>query len=138
MPLFAFVNAGVTFGDIQPESLLHIPMAVVLGLVLGKSLGIFGFSYAFIRTGLIQMPTGATMRRLFAVSMLGGIGFTVALFIANLSFDSTTPAGSDLLNQAKLGVFAGSFLAGVTGYFLLRWVLPKENGESGYRATSDH
>ena len=138
LPLFAFVNAGVTFGDIQPESLLHIPMAVVLGLVLGKSLGIFSFSYAFIRTGLIQMPTGATMRRLFAVSMLGGIGFSVALFIANLSFDSTTPAGSDLLNQAKLGVFAGSLLAGVTGYFLLRWVLPKENGESGYRATSDH
>ena len=67
------------------------------------------------------------MRRLFAVSMLGGIGFTVALFIANLSFDSTSAAGADLLNQAKLGVFAGSFLAGLTGYLLLRWVLPAKD-----------
>ena len=121
------MNAGVTFGDIRPESLLHVPLAVVLGLVLGKSLGIFSFSYAFIRTGIIQMPAGATMRRLFAVSMLGGIGFTVALFIANLSFDSTSAAGADLLNQAKLGVFAGSFLAGLTGYLLLRWVLPAKD-----------
>ena len=127
LPLFAFVNAGVTFGDIRPESLIHVPLAIVLGLIAGKSLGIFSFSYLFIRSGIIPKPQGLSKRTLFAVSMLGGIGFTVALFIANLSFDSTTEQGIDLLNQAKLGVFVGSFLSGLTGYLLLRMVLPKEN-----------
>ena len=126
LPLFAFVNAGVTFGDIRPESLLHVPLAIVLGLIAGKSLGIFSFSYLFIRSGIIPKPQGFSKRTLFAVSMLGGIGFTVALFIANLSFDTTTDMGIDLLNQAKLGVFVGSFLSGLTGYLLLRLVLPKE------------
>ena len=70
-------------------------------------------------------------RTLIGVSMLGGIGFTVALFIANLSFDVSTEQGIDLLNQAKLGVFAGSLLSGLGGYFLLNWVLPKEVAEQG-------
>ncbi len=126
LPLFAFVNAGVTFGNISPESLANIPLAVLLGLVAGKSLGIFSFSYFFFKMGLIPSPEGINKRVLFAVSMLGGIGFTVALFIANLSFDASTEAGADLLNQAKLGVFVGSFLSGLTGYLLLRKFLPKE------------
>lgn len=129
LPLFAFVNAGVTFGDIRPESLVHVPLAIVLGLIAGKSLGIFSFSYLFIRSGIIPKPQGLSKRTLFAVSMLGGIGFTVALFIANLSFDTTTDQGIDLLNQAKLGVFVGSFLSGLSGYLLLRLVLPKEKRE---------
>ncbi len=125
LPLFAFVNAGVTFGDIQPESLVNVPLAVVLGLVLGKTLGIFTFSYAFIRTNIIQIPEGMKVSHLLAVSMLGGIGFTVALFIANLSFDNSAE-GIDLLNQAKLGVFLGSFIAGTSGFFMLRKVLPRK------------
>lgn len=125
LPLFAFVNAGVTFGDIQTESLLSVPLAVFAGLFFGKVLGIFSFSYLFIRSGLISMPAGMTRRNLFGVSMLGGIGFTVALFIANLSYTSLPDGGSDLLNQAKLGVFAGSFVSGLFGYLLLRKFLPK-------------
>lgn len=66
-----------------------------------------------------------TRMNLFGVSMLGGIGFTVALFIANLSFASMDAAGADLLNQAKLGVFAGSFVSGLCGYLILKKVLPK-------------
>ena len=76
------------------------------------------------------MPTGMSKRNLFGVSMLGGIGFTVALFIANLSFDGSTAAGADLLNQAKLGVFTGSFISGLCGYLVLKWVLPKEKVET--------
>ncbi|MDH6535285.1 Na+/H+ antiporter NhaA [Parabacteroides sp. 52] len=125
LPLFAFVNAGVTFGDIPMASLLNVPLAVFLGLFLGKSLGIFSFSYLFVRYRWANMPLGMTKKSLFGVSMLGGIGFTVALFIANLSFDVTTPSGTDLLNQAKLGVFAGSFISGVCGYYLLNKILPK-------------
>lgn len=124
LPLFAFVNAGVTFGDIQPQSLVNVPLAVFLGLFAGKSLGIFIFSYLFVRTGLVSMPAGMSKRNLIGVAMLGGIGFTVALFIANLSFDAATVSGADLLNQAKLGVFTGSFVSGVCGYIVLRKVLP--------------
>ena len=116
LPLFAFVNAGVTFGDIGIGSLLGIPLAVFFGLFAGKSLGIFLFTY---------MPEGVSKRNLFGVSMLGGIGFTVALFIANLSFAGMPDVGVELLNQAKLGVFAGSFISGLCGYLILKKVLPK-------------
>lgn len=126
LPLFAFVNAGVTFGDIQPQSLLNIPLAIFLGLFVGKTLGIFSFTYFFVRTRLVSMPAGMSKRNLLGVSMLGGVGFTVALFIANLSFDGSSALGADLLNQAKLGVFAGSFISGLCGYLMLKWVLPKE------------
>lgn len=125
LPLFAFVNAGVTFGDIQLASLVNVPLAVFLGLFVGKTVGIFSFTYFFVRTRLAAMPAGMTRLNLFGVSMLGGIGFTVALFIANLSFTGMDAAGIDLLNQAKLGVFTGSFVSGLCGYFLLKKVLPK-------------
>lgn len=125
LPLFAFVNAGVTFGDIQPASLVNVPLAVFAGLFVGKSLGIFSFTYLFARTNLGALPAGMTRMNLFGVSMLGGIGFTVALFIANLSFAGMDAAGADLLNQAKLGVFAGSFVSGLCGYLILKKVLPK-------------
>lgn len=125
LPLFAFVNAGVTFGDIRPETLANVPLAVFFGLVVGKTLGIFIFSYLFAMSPLSTMPKGMSKRTLIGVSMLGGIGFTVALFISNLSFDLTTASGIDLLNQAKLGVFAGSLVSGLGGYFLLNGVLPK-------------
>ncbi|WP_297988600.1 Na+/H+ antiporter NhaA [uncultured Oscillibacter sp.] len=129
LPLFAFVNAGVTFGDIQPASLVNVPLAVFLGLFVGKTLGIFSFTYFFARTSLASMPAGMTRWNLFGVSMLGGIGFTVALFIANLSFNTTDAVGMDLLNQAKLGVFTGSFVSGLCGYLLLKKVLPKAANE---------
>lgn len=125
LPLFAFVNAGVTFGDIQIASLPGVPLAVFLGLLVGKSLGIFSFTWLFVRLRLASMPTGATYKQLFGVAILGGIGFTVALFIANLSFAGMSEGGIDLLNQAKLGVFAGSFISGLCGYLFLRRVLPK-------------
>jgi NhaA family Na+:H+ antiporter len=125
LPLFAFVNAGITFDDINPHSLSNVPLAVFLGLFLGKSVGIYSFTRFFIRFRWCSMPQGMTKRTLLGVSMLGGIGFTVALFIANLSFDPTTAEGTVLLNQAKLGVFAGSFISGLAGYFLLKTTLPR-------------
>ena len=126
LPLFAFVNAGVTFGSIDPSSLANVPLAVVVGLFVGKTLGIFSFSYLFALTPLASMPSGMNKSSLLGVSMLGGIGFTVALFIANLSFDATTATGEALLNQAKLGIFVGSFVSGLIGYLALKWILPKK------------
>lgn len=129
LPLFAFVNAGVTFGSIEPSMLLGIPMGVFAGLFIGKTIGIFSFSYLFIKTGLVSYPKGMDAKNMFALSMLGGIGFTVSLFIANLSYTGVPEVGANLLNQAKLGVFAGSLVSGLCGYFLLKKVLPPANAK---------
>ncbi len=125
LPMFAFVNSGVTFGDIRVSSLFQLPLAIFVGLFLGKTIGIYLFSSIAVRIKLCSFPSGMTRKALLGISMLGGIGFTVALFIANLSFQTDTPMGADLLNQAKLGVFAGSFVSGMIGYYFLRYVLPK-------------
>ena len=119
------MNAGVTFGNIQLQSLLGVPLAVFLGLFIGKTIGIYLFSYLFVKLRFVSMPKGMTQKNLLGVSMLGGVGFTVALFIANLSFSTVPEIGADLLNQAKLGVFAGSFISGLLGCLILKWVLPK-------------
>ncbi len=125
LPLFAFVNSGVTFGDLDVSSLAGVPLAIVLGLFLGKTIGIYLFSVVAVRIKWCCFPGGMSRKALLGISMLGGIGFTVALFIANLSFHVDTATGADLLNQAKLGVFAGSFVSGAIGYYYLRRVLPK-------------
>lgn len=123
LPFFAFVNAGVTLGNIEPASLLGIPMGIFAGLFIGKTLGIFSFTWLFVKTRLVTFPAGMNSRNLFPLAMLGGIGFTVSLFIANLSYASLPGIGTELLNEAKLGVFAGSLVSGTLGYFLLKRVL---------------
>ncbi len=125
LPLFAFVNAGVTFGDIRLSSLAGIPLAIFMGLFVGKSVGIFLFSYLAIKLRLVVVPPGINKKNLFGVAMLGGIGFTVALFIANLSFGPLPDIGAELLNQAKLGVFVGSLVSGIVGYLILTIVQPR-------------
>lgn len=119
LPLFAFVNAGVVFGG--GDSLIgHVSMAVTLSLLLGKFIGIYLFTGLAIKLRVTTMPEGMNWTNLAGVSLLGGIGFTVSLFIANLSFGVDYPV---LLNQAKFGVLSGSILSGVLGYLLLRSVL---------------
>lgn len=119
LPLFAFVNAGVVFGG--GDSLIgHVSMAVTLSLLLGKFIGIYLFTGLAIKLRVTTMPEGMNWTNLAGVSLLGGIGFTVSLFIANLSFGADYPV---LLNQAKFGVLSGSIISGVLGYLLLRSVL---------------
>lgn len=127
LPLFAFVNAGITFGGISPEGLLGVPLAILLGLFPGKAVGITLFTWVSIRLRLCIAPEGMTFRRLVSLSVLGGIGFTVSLFIANLSYD--TPELVGLLNEAKLGIFVGTILSGLVGYLLLRSLRPEEDGD---------
>lgn len=124
LPLFAFVNAGVALGNIETDNLLSVPTGIFAGLFIGKTLGIFLFSYLLVKFTSVGLPPGMTPRNLFALSILGGIGFTVSLFIANLSYASLPEVGTELLNEAKLGVFAGSLVSGVCGYLLLKKVLP--------------
>ena len=128
LPLFAFVNAGITFDNLT-FSLVGVPVAIFSGLFIGKAVGIFCFSYVFLKSGLVNIPTGMNYKNLFAVSILGGIGFTVSLFIANLSYADIPEVGVSLLNEAKIGVFAGSLVSGLVGYFLLNKTLPAASTE---------
>lgn len=131
VPLFAFANAGIYFGDLQFNALFHgVAPAIILGLVLGKFLGIFLFTWICIKLKWAPMPEDCNYKQLAAISMLGGIGFTVSLFIANLSFGTGDPYLSQLLNNAKLGILVGSFLAGFLGWLFLYLTLPKHPSES--------
>lgn len=116
LPLFAFVNAGVVFSG-GGELVGSVGIAVAAGLLLGKFIGIYSFTWLAIKIKLTPMPQGMTWRNLTGVALLGGIGFTVSLFIANLSFGADFPV---LLNQAKFGVLSGSILSGLLGYMVLR------------------
>ena len=126
LPLFAFANAGIFLLDMDPASIFEgISLAVICGLVIGKFVGIFTFSWLTIKLKLAPMPVRSSWTMLAAVSLLGGIGFTVSLFIANLSFGSTGEHGVELLNHAKLGIVVGSLLAGIIGFIALHHFLPK-------------
>lgn len=124
VPIFAFANAGIFLLDMEPGSLIEgISLAIILGLVVGKFVGIFLFSWLTVRLHLAPMPAHSRWPEMAAISMLGGIGFTVSLFIATISF-GTNPEQADILNHAKLGIVTGSILAGVIGFFWLRQTLP--------------
>ena len=128
IPLFAFANAGIYLLDMNPVTIVSgISLAIIVGLVLGKFIGIFIFSWLTVKLHMAPMPDQSNWKMIAAVSMLGGIGFTVSLFIANLSFGDGGPAGLALLNDAKLGIVVGSLLAGIIGYFLLSRYLPRES-----------
>ncbi len=117
LPLFALSNAGVTFSGGAWRELLtsRIAWGILLGLVVGKPLGIIGFARLAVGTRLAQLPTGVTWRQLSAVGILAGIGFTVSIFISGLAFDDA----SHIL-EAKTAVLVASLLAGVLGYFAMR------------------
>ncbi len=126
IPLFAFANAGIFLLDMDPVTIFEsISLAVICGLVIGKFVGILSFSWLCVKLGLAPMPAHSDWRMMSAISMLGGIGFTVSLFIATLSFDASRPHQADLLAHAKLGIVCGSLLSGVIAFLWLHMALPK-------------
>ena len=114
VPLFGFANAGVALGGSSP--LATLPVAVMLGLFLGKQIGIFGSVWIAAKLKFAAAPKGASWTQIYGVSLLCGIGFTMSLFIGGLAFSS--PALND---QVKIGVLAGSVLSAITGYLVLRF-----------------
>lgn len=126
IPLFAFANAGIFLLDTDPLSAVEgISLAIICGLVIGKFVGILTFSWLTIKLKLAPMPAHSNWHMMASVSMLGGIGFTVSLFIATLSFGSGGAHMLDLLNHAKLGIVLGSLLSGIIGFIWLHFTLPK-------------
>lgn len=126
IPVFAFANAGIFLLNIAPVTIIEgISLAIICGLVLGKFLGIFALSWLTVKLGWAPMPSRSNWKMMASVAVLGGIGFTVSLFIANLSFPGSDAASVDLLNHAKIGIVVGSFLAGILGFLLLHMTLPK-------------
>ena len=109
LPIFAFVNAGIDFSTFTMDSISSLPFAVSLGLLIGKPVGIFLFTYVYILLTKHQWSDGVYPAMLFAVSILGGIGFTVSMFIASLSYD--VQLHLDWLSEAKLGILTGSLIA---------------------------
>ncbi len=120
VPVFALANAGVRFeGSIVDSLLSPVALGVGLGLVVGKTVGISLFTWGAVRMKLARLPVGATWNHMIGVAATAGIGFTVALFITALAFTDEV-----ITDQAKVGIFAGSLIAGILGVLLLRRSTP--------------
>ncbi|MCD1622901.1 Na+/H+ antiporter NhaA [Citromicrobium bathyomarinum] len=120
IPIFGFANAGVSLGGLEFADLLApLPLGIALGLLIGKQIGIFGFAFIAVKTGLARLPENVGWRQVHGVSLLAAIGFTMSLFIGNLAFDSAAQ-----VDAVKIGVLAGSVIAALAGFFLLKAGLP--------------
>ena len=127
IPLFAFANAGICFEGMSFGGVFSgVGMAVMMGLVFGKFIGVFSFSWIAVRMNVVRLPENATWASFASVCVICGIGFTVSMFIADLSYSGLGAQGAVLLDQAKLGVLIGSLVAAVAGCFFLNRTLPKE------------
>jgi NhaA family Na+:H+ antiporter len=116
MPLFAFANAGVSLEGLTLSSLMMpVPLGILVGLFIGKQIGVMFFSFFAVKLGAAQMPDNSSWLSLYSVSILTGIGFTMSLFVGNLAFADNT----QYIDGVKIGVLAGSLLSTVFGYFLL-------------------
>ena len=127
IPLFAFANAGIDLSTMNIGSLFSgVGLAVMSGLVLGKFLGVFSFSWLAIRMKIVSLPQNTDWKSFASVCVVCGIGFTVSMFIADLSYAGLGAEGVALLDKAKLGVLCGSVISAVLGCVLLNKTLPKE------------
>jgi len=127
LPLFAFVNAGLSLGGIEMKDMLAaLPMGVVIGLVAGKPVGIVGAALAMRALGWARFPAGMDLRAMVGLGLMCGIGFTMSLFIASLAYQDPL-----LYEEAVLGILGASLLSAVIGYFWLRAVLPARGGAQG-------
>ena len=126
IPLFAFANAGIDLSQMSVESIFSgVSLAVMLGLVMGKFTGVFSFSWIAVKLGLVTLPAGASWKSFASVCLVCGIGFTVSMFIADLSYAGLGGEGLLLLGNAKLGVLLGSAISAILGCVLLHKTLPK-------------
>lgn len=111
LPIFAFANAGLSLGGLSLADLTHgIPLGIVLGLFLGKQLGVMGMVYLGVKMKLGALPKGVSWSQVYGIAVLSGVGFTMSLFIGSLAFDQT---GQDNFNQDRLGIIVGSLMSAI-------------------------
>ena len=123
LPAFAFANAGVSLAGLSLGSFLEpLPLGILLGLFLGKQVGVMGFVWLGVRAGLCRLPAGVTWMQLYGVALLAGIGFTMSLFIGTLAFEDASHSAG-----IRLGVLGGSILSACLGYMVLRWALSAQD-----------
>jgi NhaA family Na+:H+ antiporter len=122
MPIFAFANAGVSLEGLSLSSLLEpVPLGILLGLFVGKQVGVMVLSFIAVKFGVAQMPDKSSWLSLYGVSILTGVGFTMSLFVGNLAFAENI----QYIDGVKIGVLAGSLLSTVFGYFILLYASKK-------------
>lgn len=127
IPLFAFANAGICLEGMSVAGLFSgTGLAVMMGLVAGKFMGVFSFSWLAIRLNIVKLPANTSWKAFASVCVICGIGFTVSMFIADLSYSGLGAQGAALLDQAKLGVLVGSVISAVLGCLLLNRTLPQD------------
>jgi NhaA family Na+:H+ antiporter len=120
LPLFAFVNSGIVFETLNVYDLTdNVTLGIALGLLLGKQVGIFIFSWMAVKSGLGRLPNGVNWAQIYGVGVLSGVGFTMSLFIGSLAFQCTGGACYDITDD-RLGILIGSFISGIAGYILLK------------------
>lgn len=133
VPIFGFVNAGVSFAGLSASAIFApLPLGIAAGLFVGKQLGVFGGVVLAVKTGLAAKPRGATWLQIYAVSMLCGIGFTMSLFISGLAF----PGHPEFVEEAKIGILLGSILSAVVACLILRFA-PKAIDEPEQKVAQD-
>ncbi len=126
IPLFAFVNSGINFESITSKDLLSpLTLGIALGLFLGKQIGIFSISFMLIKLKIAKLPKNTNWMQLYGVAVLGGIGFTMSLFISSLAFEHH---GRDFTLLSRVGIFAGSIASALLGYFILKYSTRASSG----------
>lgn len=127
LPVFAFANAGISMDGMAFGDIFHaVPLGIMLGLVVGKLVGVYGFSVAAIKMGVAKLPDKATSQHLFGVAALCGVGFTMSLFIGGLAFEHVGGDAVSYLTTHRIGILSGSLIAGLAGYLILRTAQPAE------------
>ena len=126
LPVFAFANAGIPLAGMGLGALFHpVPLGIMLGLTVGKLIGVYGFSMVAIKMGVAQMPEKATGQHLFGVAALCGVGFTMSLFIGGLAFEHVGGDAVTYLTTHRIGILSGSLIAGISGYLILKFAPSK-------------
>ncbi|WP_263498520.1 Na+/H+ antiporter NhaA [Pseudomonas sp. p1(2021b)] len=126
LPLFAFANAGVSLAGMTVDSFTHpVPMGIAIGLLLGKTVGVFGLTWIAVKLRLAALPTGANWGQVLGVAVLCGIGFTMSLFVGSLAF---VPGASDFAGMDRMGILTGSLFAALIGYGITAMASRKSPG----------
>ena len=125
LPIFAFANAGISFIDVGVAQVMSpVPAGIILGLLVGKQVGVFGFCFIAIKLGFAKLPANVNWRLLYGVALLCGVGFTMSLFIGSLAFEQSV---NSQLYQDRLGIVIGSLISGILGYLVINSAVKKPN-----------